>query len=395
MSQFTSDDTKYPCGTCDATVDWKLGRGMPCETCGQWYHLHCQDIGDRTRDSLRQKEGKWYCVLCDNYNYSTVAFDLHGIDSRSCSALLDPSQSISIPFRFTEEDPFVPHHTSTPTRASQQDRNSAHRPLRFLNINLRSAPSKVPMIASLIESSRPDVIICTETWLDGDIRDAEIFPSNYKVFRRDRSRHRGGVAIAVTEELNCTEEPELFLDDCEILWIKLKLKKSRSLLICTYYRPDEGDEPSLKRFAESARLASLSQNAIIVIGGDFNFPGWDWKKGVLKKCRYPSLHNFFRDTLHDLGWEQLVTFPTREENALDLFLTNSPGLVPRVSPLCGLSDHDAVYMELQIQPPRKRQVRRTIPLYDKTNMEDLKRAAAKVSNDITNSFTEVSNTEEI
>ena len=63
----------------------------------------------------------------------------------------------------------------------------------------------------------------------------------------------------------------------------------------------------------------------IILGGDFNFPGWNWKENVLKaKCNYPSLHYRFRDILDNHHLKQIVTEPTREENVLDLLITNNP-----------------------------------------------------------------------
>ena len=68
------------------------------------------------------------------------------------------------------------------------------------------------------------------------------------------------------------------------------------------------------------------------------------------------------DNIQDLGLEQMVQTPTRESNILDLFLTNCPNLVPRTEVIPGLSDHDAVFMELQLHAQKKRLLRRRIPI---------------------------------
>lgn len=58
-----------------------------------------------------------------------------------------------------------------------------------------------------------------------------------------------------------------------------------------------------------------------------NFPSWDWKLVVLKpNPTLPRLHHAFIDMLNDCGLEQLVEEPTRQENTLDLIITNSPNL---------------------------------------------------------------------
>ena len=62
-----------------------------------------------------------------------------------------------------------------------------------------------------MESETPDVVVGTESWLNKDITTGEIFPSNFQVFRKDRSGgdSHGGVFIAVKDSLIANEEPSL------------------------------------------------------------------------------------------------------------------------------------------------------------------------------------------
>ncbi|XP_076439138.1 uncharacterized protein LOC143278011 [Babylonia areolata] len=162
-----------------------------------------------------------------------------------------------------------------------------------------------------------------------------------------------GVLIAVAGHLPCQEVEELSVDGCELLWVKIKLKGRKQLLIAAYYRPKTSDAISLMKFETSIQRVT-STNAIVIIGGDFNFPSFDWPTKTLKSpARCVEIHNQFLDLINDAGYEQLVTFPTRGENTLDLFLTSHPSLVPRIEPLPGLSDHDVVYLEFNINPAAK------------------------------------------
>lgn len=101
------------------------------------------------------------------------------------------------------------------------------------------------------------------------------------------------------------------------------------------------------------------------------------------------------DDVNDLGWEQMVEEPTRGENFLDLFLTNHPNLVPRTETIPGLADHDAVYMELQIHPPKKRQPQRSIPIYTEECKQPLKEAAKQLNDHIVVTHNEQSPVEAI
>ena len=115
------------------------------------------------------------------------------------------------------------------------------------------------------------------------------------------------------------------------------------------------------------------RNAPIIIGGDFNFPGWDWTCNTLKpRSPYPDLHNRFYDFLADNALTQLVLEPTRKANTLDLLLTNQPDQVLRVDILPGISDHDIVFAEMDFRPDKHVQKPRLIPLYKKANWGQIK-----------------------
>ncbi|KAL8603799.1 hypothetical protein ACOMHN_058534 [Nucella lapillus] len=99
--------------------------------------------------------------------------------------------------------------------------------------------------------------------------------------------------------------------------------------------------------------------------------------------------------IHDMGVEQLVDRPTSEENTLDLFLSNLPSRVPRAEVMPGISDHCIPYIELDLNPPKKRHVRRPIPQYYKADWDKLKTGAEALSKKITSYHTPDSSVEEM
>ena len=58
------------------------------------------------------------------------------------------------------------------------------------------------------------------------------------------------------------------------------------------------------------------------------------------------------DVALDYGLQQLVDKPTRGENILDLFFTNSDSLVQHVNVKPGISGHDYVEIMCDIKPAR-------------------------------------------
>ena len=122
----------------------------------------------------------------------------------------------------------------------------------------------------------------------------------------------------------------------------------------------------------------------ILLAGDFNLPGWDWKKHIVKPCNHPSLHYQFGYILDDNNLTQVVELPTRNQNILDLVITNNPNSIKNVSVIPGISDHDCPVVELDLTPVRYKQKPREIPLFKRAKWdnisEDLLAASIQIQN---------------
>ena len=94
----------------------------------------------------------------------------------------------------------------------------------------------------------------------------------------------------------------------------------------------------------------------------------------MRNCRssyVQAINTSFIETLRDVGCQQMVTFPTRLKNTLDIFATNRPSLVTKCSRLPGLGDHDAVLVETSMTPKLRRPVRRLIYLWSRADLPAL------------------------
>ena len=68
----------------------------------------------------------------------------------------------------------------------------------------------------------------------------------------------------------------------------------------------------------------------------------------------PSEGEILIEIMNDYGLEQLVHFPTRERNTLDLIITSLPGQIVDIHSPDRLSDHDIVSGTLKVViPPLK------------------------------------------
>ena len=77
--------------------------------------------------------------------------------------------------------------------------------------------------------------------------------------------------------------------------------------------------------------------------------------------------------MNDHGLEQMVHFPTREKNTLDLILTTLPGQFQDVHSPDKLSDHDIVSGTLKIFIPPIEKPRRKVYLYQKGDYESMRK----------------------
>ena len=103
--------------------------------------------------------------------------------------------------------------------------------------------NKVADLATVIEERKPDIIRGNESLLRPDINSNEIFPSNRNVFRKDRvNRAGGGVFQAVKKDIIVNHRDD-FDSNCQILWTQCQVqsKKSKSILLGSFYRPHSSD----------------------------------------------------------------------------------------------------------------------------------------------------------
>ena len=63
--------------------------------------------------------------------------------------------------------------------------------------------------------------------------------------------------------------------DCEIIWVKIQLKKAKEVHICSFYMPHR-DLNILSEFEKSVQKANPQGSRNIIICGDFNCPDINW-----------------------------------------------------------------------------------------------------------------------
>ena len=162
----------------------------------------------------------------------------------------------------------------------------------------------------------------------------------YQIYRCDRPKKKGGGAlIAVSCAYICIPLKIPASERFDLVGVDLfNAKCENAVRIINVYRPPNitpGDDDLLYQILFS--LASV--NFPVIICGDFNYR--DLKSSASKNLQ---------ELCKSQNFSQLVTFPTRGSNILDLVLTNSPEIVTSLTsePSFSSSDHNSLSFNVEI-----------------------------------------------
>ena len=148
-------------------------------------------------------------------------------------------------------------------------------------------------------------------------------------------------------------------NDSESIWVKVFANKT-SHFVAIWYRPPGSSSEEFQLFREQLDYIRTHHKGkklpSVHVLGDFNFKDTDWP-----------------DIMNDNGLEQMVHFPTREKNTLDLILTTLPGQFQDVHSPDKLSDHDIVSGTMEIFIPPIKKARRKVYLYQKGDYESMRK----------------------
>ena len=174
--------------------------------------------------------------------------------------------------------------------------------LVFAHLNIRSVRNKMDDVKLIANNENVDVFTISGTWLSSDICDNEVSIPGYQLFRRDRTvndpnNDHGGVACYVRDSLPVTHRTDLNVDGIEALWIEVKPKYAKPILVCTFYSQPSAYVEYFKRFDE--KVQSINNDDVIILG-DFNLD-------VLSDNTFKKVNDFCINN----QFTQLIDEPTR------------------------------------------------------------------------------------
>ena len=190
-----------------------------------------------------------------------------------------------------------------------------------------------------------DIVGVAETWLNKEVRDAEIALKDFKVYRKDRGEIKdskgGGVLLYVRNKWNSFACEDFNKSKSESIFCKIIPERGNEIYVGVCYRSPNTLELEYAELFSNIRRAAEHQ---VLIMGDFNFPDIDWETldagGKAKD---------FVDLIQDCFLYQHVSAPTRGENLLDLVLTSEENMIEKVEIKEKLpnSDHNIVFFKMR------------------------------------------------
>ena len=316
---------KELCNSC-LTIITGNNRAIPCKSCDRWTHAKCCDINKNEYNRLKYlKRPEWNCKKC-----RTSEDRIYTHFSRAlCSEKQLPDEWDEIIRKKQKEEEII------------------------LHFNCRSIIDKADELTNIANNLKPAAIFLTETWLDDSCPKGTAVPENYTIIRKDRSSafkqkygksNGGGVAILVRKGVKISMETNLNNDGNEILWCKLKMKKSKHL-IGLIYRASYTDllKPDVDGITEMEELIQRTLDANLMIIGDLNCD--------TRNAESTQDTKTLMNITEDYKLKQMIEKPTRfcESTAttIDHIWVREETLITKAGTCDGLSDHCGIYAYLK------------------------------------------------
>ena len=249
--------------------------------------------------------------------------------------------------------------------------------LKLVTINVQGIKGKEKQAEFKLfcKTEDPDIVFGTESHLDPNYLNNEVFPDTYSVIRRDRNRNGGGVFLAHKKDLIITEIPEVIQNsNNEFLLAKLETDKNPPLFLGVFYRPtDNNQQPLIELQNQIHHLTSRSKLPHLIIGGDFNAPSINWETNTVKNNpQYGAkIHEMILEITEKNSLHQMVNKTTHGKNTLDLLFTTSPDLLSACRTLPGMSKHEAVFMNYEMRASLSKKLPREVLCFNKANTTEI------------------------
>ena len=239
--------------------------------------------------------------------------------------------------------------------------------MKLSNWNANSVKNKTTDIALFIEQFRPDIFGLCETKLDDKLK---FRISGYRVYRSDRNRSGGGVAIAIRNGIRHDQIPSVNSPSIESVGVRVSVSNGRKFLsIYSIYC-----QPKARLTNHDINLLTHSDEHVIVMG-DFNSKHVAWNCPTNNRNGKIIIDYLLRNNINIYAPDEPTYLPQRSRarpSVVDFALVK--GSVSPSQPLLSInslsSDHNPIMFE--IRDTATNQAQKEIPDYRNTDWKKFK-----------------------
>ena len=227
-----------------------------------------------------------------------------------------------------------------------------HKGLVLAHVNVCSLRYKYHDVECIVRDNCINIIAISETHLDDSFIDSLVAIQGFSVFRKDRNRFGGGVAVHVQDNLPANIRFDLMREDIEAICVQVHLPYLKPILVCCFYRPPSADAIYMNGLCEMFDKIS-DENREIYLLGDMNV---DW---LVQSC--PN-KNKLLSMISACNLSQIVASHTRihqgndgtiSGTCIDHIYTNvSEQCSKAISVSVGFSDHNIVAVTRKTKVPK-------------------------------------------
>ena len=335
---------RNPCSVCGHAVA-SNHRALPCVTCSQLCHIgpKCGRVPKNVYNEIKRQDTiHWNCPRCENT-----------FNQLQTNPTLTQDQNTEI-----DELPNMFEELRTKLKGHG---------IKLAHINVRGLLSKMNDVAILLQESRIDILVITESHLDKSVGDSVMKIDGYGLERYDRDKHGGGCFIYFNECLEIT--PIGWIDNLgtESIWMDLYVHSQHYLIAGIYRPPNRFDfYDQLKSILETIWIKRKN----IILLGDLNsdilFRG--------KTAEQTQLGKRLLRVTNQFSLKNIITAPTRvaenSQTTIDLIIVSN---VKRISKSGtfepAISDHKLVYAVLDVKRKKSEPSFKTVHDYKNLNQE--------------------------
>ena len=268
--------TRHPCGVCSRSVA-KTHRAVLCDICDLWQHIKCVNISPSDYEKLSTSDEPWNCPKCTDktsvfeftdsffepvlpqtYDYPLVAAPAQSADCDRYQNINDsyvhppdPEEDwgkIQPQYQESDSEIDLSSSASSDTDSGNENNIDVFSDLRKIRndnkkkpiicyLNINSVRYKFDELKEILTDKIVDLLIISETKIDSSFNDNLFKVEGYKMERRDRTIHGGGIMTFERSDLPFKRRTDLECQEVETICYELLMAKRKWCIVGIYRKP--------------------------------------------------------------------------------------------------------------------------------------------------------------